>query len=137
MPMRTVGLTQASSYQIGVRRTLNLSIQEAWELITSTKGIQAWLGVDPSLQIEKGRRFHTEEGVSGEITKVNLHENIRMSWRIASWDKPSIVQVRTIASGTAKTTISFHQEKLDSPDTREAMKRYWEQALNRLIGLIQ
>lgn len=135
MPMKPVGQTQASGFQVGVRKTLNISVQEAWELITSNHGVQAWLGDVPSLQIEKGHRFQTTDGVTGEISTINPHVNIRLSWRMAGWDKPSIVQVRTIASGMAKTTISFHHEKLDGPDTRETMKRYWEQALNRLIRL--
>jgi len=137
MSMKPVGQTQGSGFQVGVRRTMNVSVQEAWELITSNPGVQAWLGDVPTIRIEKGQRFLTTDGVSGEITTVNPYVNIRLSWRMTGWDKPSIVQVRTIASGSAKTTISFHQEKLDGPDTRETMKGYWEQALNRLIGLTQ
>lgn len=134
--MKTVGLTQATGFQIGVRRTFQLSVQEAWELITSDKGTQAWLGSVSSIQWVKGERFQTQEGVSGEITTINPYENIRLSWTRNNWDKPSIVQIRTIPSGTTQTTISFHQEKLDGPDTREAMKLYWKESLDRLKNLL-
>ena len=137
MPTKQLGLTKASGFQIGVRRTLNLTVEEAWELLSSTKGIQAWLGNVPALQLETGMRFHTDEGISGQFTTVNPYRNIRLAWQSGNWDKASIVQVRTIASGTSKTTISFHQEKLDGPETREAMKRYWEQALNRLMDMAE
>lgn len=43
--------------------------------------------------------------------------------------EPSTLQIRLLSNQPDKTTISFHQENLDHPDTREQMKLHWEDAL--------
>jgi hypothetical protein len=41
---RGVGQTQATGFQIGVRKTFSISVRDAWNLLTSKKGIPTWLG---------------------------------------------------------------------------------------------
>ena len=39
-----VGLTKTVGYEVGVRRTMSFRLSDAWRLVTSTQGINLWLG---------------------------------------------------------------------------------------------
>ncbi|PWV94466.1 activator of Hsp90 ATPase-like protein [Paenibacillus cellulosilyticus] len=134
MQAKVVGQTKSTGFQVGVRRTFNIAVEDAWDLITSTQGIELWLG-HAAVIFEKGHQYQSSEGITGEIRTVNVHENIRLTWKRESWAKPSTVQVRTIAKGKDQTTISFHQENLGSLEVREEMKVYWEEVLNKLKAM--
>ncbi|MBD3922963.1 SRPBCC domain-containing protein [Paenibacillus sp. PR3] len=136
MQSKVIGQTQSSGFQIGVRRTFDIPVEKAWDLIVSAEGVQLWLGQVDSVTWEKGQRYQSKDGISGEIRTINIHQNIRLTWKKANWDKPSTVQIRTIAKGSNQTTISFHQENLSGPDIREEMKLLWEDALSRLKTMI-
>ncbi|WP_308638411.1 SRPBCC domain-containing protein [Paenibacillus silvisoli] len=135
METKQVGQTQTSGFQVGVRRTFPLAVEEAWALITSSVGTAIWLGEGASVTVEKGESFQSDEGISGEFTTVNPLVNIRLTWKRGNWDKPSILQIRTISNGEHETTISFHQEKLADPSIREEMKAHWEEVLQRLMAM--
>ncbi|WP_338130985.1 TetR family transcriptional regulator [Cohnella rhizosphaerae] len=50
-----VGKTKDAGYQIGVRRTLPVTVEEAWRFLTDAKGMRVWLGeVDGALVREGG-----------------------------------------------------------------------------------
>ncbi|WP_372813959.1 hypothetical protein [Paenibacillus sp.] len=42
-----VGQTSSVGFQVGVRRTLPLSQEQAWRLLTSPEGLSWWLGGCP------------------------------------------------------------------------------------------
>lgn len=132
---KPVGQTAAAGFQVGVRRTFPIPVQEAWRLITSPEGLSIWLGEVGSVDVEVGQMFQTEEGITGEFRVVNELENIRLSWTTEHGTTPSTLQIRTIPVGDHKTTISFHQEKLSGPEVREEMKRRWEDVLGRLQAI--
>jgi Uncharacterized conserved protein len=136
MQSKVVGQTQSSGFQVGVRRTFDIPVEDAWDLIVSAKGVQLWLGQVDSVTWEKGQHYQSKEGISGEIRTVNPYQNIRLTWKKANWDKPSTLQIRTIAKGSNQTTISFHQENLSGLDVREEMKMVWEEVLRRLKASI-
>ena len=129
---KAVGQTKAVGFQIGVRRTFALPLEAAWQLIVSAEGMSIWLGHSDLAELRAGEQYCTADGIAGEIRVVNRAENIRLTWKPEGWDKPSTLQIRTIASGSDKTTISFHQEKLRDAAAREEMKARWEQALTDL-----
>jgi len=134
--IKLVGQTKSTEFQIGVRRTFPIPIEEAWDLITSTKGIHIWLGEVSSISLSIGHQYQTEDGVSGEIRVVNQFQNIRLTWTKENWIKPSTLQIRTITNGKDKTTLSFHQENLLDIHIREEMKNKWGEVLNELIAII-
>jgi uncharacterized protein YndB with AHSA1/START domain len=134
--IKPVGQTLSSGFQVGVRRTFPITIEDAWDLITSIRGIQTWLGEISSLSLHIGQQYMTEDGVSGEIRVVNQFQNIRLTWKKEDWIKASTLQIRTISNGKDKTTISFHQENLLDINAREEMKNRWEDVLDCLKTII-
>lgn len=123
-----VGLTKAIGYQIGVRRTLPWSPEEAWAFLTSREGMRLWLGEVEPPQFQPGEAFESAGGISGEFRVVKLREQLRLRWKRAAWASPSTLQIRLLPTKNG-TTISFHQEQLTSAGLREEMKAQWEDAL--------
>jgi len=128
-----VGKTRDTGFQIGVRKSYPLSLEQAWSLITSPEGIGLWLGESKDFYLAKGRRYQTMDGTSGEVRVVNPQENIRLTWQPKSWGQASTLQIRVIPSGKDKTVIAFHQEKLSGPEEREQMRQHWAAVLDKLI----
>ncbi|MGO4346056.1 SRPBCC domain-containing protein [Paenibacillus sp. MCAF9] len=126
---KIVGQTASVGYQVGVRKTFPISREEAWAFLTSTEGLKLWLGSLSFLKFHKGETFTTPEGISGEFRVVKPLEQLRLKWEKNEWEKPSTLQIRLLSDKPDKTTISFHQENLDHPNTREQMKLYWEDVL--------
>lgn len=129
-----VGKTKDVGYEIGVRRTFDLTPDRAWELITSPDGLAAWLGEGAALIPEKGADYQTTDGARGQVTVFKPGSHLRLTWQPGGWPRPSTIQVRVIA-GPRKATISFHQEHLPGPHERIAMRDRWDAALGRLAEL--
>jgi len=132
-----VGKTASAGFQIGVRRTFPITLEEAWELLMSPEGLKLWLGETPGFQLAVGHRYETRDGIYGEIRVAKSPQQLRMTWQRPGWDK-STLQIRLYPNSTNgdKTVISFHQEKLKDAMTRETMKGYWETATERILESI-
>lgn len=129
---KVVGKTASAGYQIGVRRTLPISKEQAWSFLTSSEGVRIWLGEVAEVAFAQGARFASSEGITGEFRVVKPLEQLRLRWGKKEWAKPSTVQIRLLGNDPDRTTISFHQENLDHASTREQMKQHWEDVLNTI-----
>ena len=78
----------------------------------------------------------TQEGTTGEFRVVKPLEQLRLTWQPAGF--PECVNTSNSSAACrypGKTTISFHQEKLDSAEQREEMKVHWEEVISGLLAL--
>ncbi|MFM1651615.1 SRPBCC family protein [Brevibacillus sp. B_LB10_24] len=132
MEQRVVGQTKSVGFQVGVRRTLPVSQERAWELVTSAQGLQLWLGEATDISLRPGQRYETKTGESGEIRIVKPLQQLRLTWQKPDWQRASTVQVRILPKAGGKTTISFHQEHLVDKHVREEMKARWEAVLEEM-----
>ena len=57
---KPVGLTKDVGFQIGVRRTLPISRDDAWQLLTSKRGVKIWLGDVSKMKFNKGEKLALE-----------------------------------------------------------------------------
>jgi uncharacterized protein YndB with AHSA1/START domain len=130
-----IGQTKDTGFVVGVRKTFPISHEKAWELICSKPVLDIWVGKTGQIKLEKGAKYLTEEGITGEVRVVNPGGNIRLTWQPPGWEIASTIQVRTLPN-SAKTTISFHQENLAGPHEREEMRVRWEKVLEELEKLI-
>jgi hypothetical protein len=128
---KVVGQTKDVGFQIGVRKTFDVSIETAWNFLFSQSGLITWLGEIISGSFELNKPFKTKEGVEGKITTLNSKSNIRLSWKPQYWTNISSLQIRVISSKD-KATVSFHQDKLLDSKQREEMKRYWDGVLLKI-----
>jgi hypothetical protein len=86
-------------------------------------------------QLQKGEKYITRQGVSGEIRVNKPLEQLHMTLQKKHWPRASTCQIHLIPTSTGKTTISFHQENLQSSAEREEMKLHWEEVLKRFTEL--
>lgn len=130
-----VGQTKAVGFEIGARKTFAISLDQAWALLTSPAVVDRWLGAGAAVQWEKGTRYTTADGTTGEIRVAKPGSHLRLTWQPPGWVKPSTVQVRVISNGE-KTVISFHQEHLAGPAERMLMQQRWQAVLDYLETVI-
>jgi len=102
-----VGLTKDAGWEIGVRRTYPLSLEEAWSRVDDPA---AWLGEEPD-----------------DVRSHRPLDRVRVGWR------GTVVQV-TVREAKTGTTVGFHQEHLRSAAEREAQREHWKGVLDRLFG---
>ncbi|MCJ8013205.1 SRPBCC domain-containing protein [Paenibacillus sp. KQZ6P-2] len=131
-----VGKTKSVGYQVGVRRTFPIRLEDAWQMVMSRSGMEIWLGELSSYDLNVGNKYITSSGISGEIRVVNENQNIRLTWKKEHWERASTLQIRTIEQKNDKCTISFHQENLSSLMDREEMKTRWEEVLGKLKNIV-
>jgi len=110
--MTTTGQTADGSWEVGVRRTIARGRDEAWTLLRTL--------VDDAEAI-RGIRSETP----GQV--------LRATYQPGGWVAPSTLQLRVVAAATG-TTLAIHHERLPDAATREAMRRHWTEALDRLLA---
>jgi len=124
---RVVGETAGAGFQVGVQRSVASTAAEAWELITSRPGL--WLGEGASVAFDEGEQYEVPPRngaprASGEIRVVKPGNRLRMTWQ------PE--ELTLSESGSGKTAIHAHLEKLPDADARAAMRTRWRAALERI-----
>jgi uncharacterized protein YndB with AHSA1/START domain len=134
---RAVGETASTGFQVGVQRSVAATTTEAWKLITSRP--ELWLGEGVSVAFDEGQQYEVPPkdgapGASGEIRVVKPGERLRMTWQLEGWSAPATLQLTLSASGSGKTAIHAHLEKLPDADAREAMREHWREALERIVA---
>ncbi len=132
---RTTGETEQTGFEIGAQKTLPIKAQAAWELITSAKGREIWLGKTKDFKLQEKSPYKTNEGTKGEIRTISKGERLRLTWQPKTWEKPSTLQLYVLSKG-AKTSLGFHQEKLKDKKTREQMRQHWRGVMQKLANLI-
>ena len=132
-PRRT-GETQATGFQVGARRTFGVSVDRAWELVTSAEGMGVWLGGGRPPELEQGAEYRLRDGSAGEVRVVGP-SHLRLTWRPKGWARASTVQVRVIEQDE-RAVIAFHQEHLPGAEERELRKAHYLGALDELERLL-
>ena len=128
---RIVGQTRDTGFQIGVRRTLAVSLDDAWRRLTSPEGVRAWLG-EGDLSWDKRAPYRLADGSGGEVRVFEAGHHLRLTWQPPDWPRASTIQLRVIPAAGGKTTVAFHQEHLPGPDEREARRQHFAAALDAL-----
>lgn len=132
---RNPGRTRDVGYEIGVRRTLDLPPAAAWDLVTSPRGVRAWLGATGTLRWQPGATYLLADGTAGRVRVVAPGSHVRLTWEPEGWRRPSVIQVRVIPKD-GRATIAFHQEHLPGPRERESRRAHFRAALDALEELI-
>ncbi|NEA37116.1 SRPBCC domain-containing protein [Streptomyces sp. SID13031] len=128
--MSTAGLTKDSGWEVGVSKTLQYSVPELWDLLTSPNGLTLWLGEGAELAV--GSRYETADGTTGEVRSYREHDRIRVTWQPADWSHDSTVQLALSGSGP-KTVLRFHQERLADADERTRQRTHWQDVMTTVI----
>ncbi len=101
------GLTKDVGFQIGVRRTMPITYEDAWELLTSLEGLCIWLGPTKQLDVVEGASYELPDGSHGEVRVYAPNSHLRISRNPPGWRRPSTIQIR-VSSKSDRTVIAFH-----------------------------
>ena len=132
---KIVGQTKDVGFQIGIRKSIPISLDIAWDFLFSEEGLKIWLGKINSNQFDRNETDKTKEGVEGKVNVFKPNSHIRLTWKPKNWTNTSTLQIRVIEA-KGKTTISIHQEKLIDSNQREEMKKYWDKVTETLTKKI-
>ena len=133
---KPVGLTKDTGWQVGSRRTHPISLEPAWQIVTSDRGLGVWLGEVRNLDLEVGAKYELADGTTGEVRVFKPLSHLRITYFPPDWPRASTIQVRVIPA-SQKTQISFHQEHIPGPDEREQRKRHFHSAHDKMAVLIE
>ncbi len=131
---RRTGETKNTGFQIGARRTFDITPERAWKVLTSRRGLALWLGQGSPPRIAKGERYRLRDGSEGEVRVASPGSHLRLTWRPRKWERPSTVQMRMVPNGE-RTVVAFHQEHLPGPTKREDRRSFYKAALEALGDL--
>jgi hypothetical protein len=111
--MTPTGQTADGTWEVGVRRTIDLDPAEAWRRL-------------PSL-------LAGDEAV-GEQRSVTEGEVTRFAYRRPEWERDSTLQLRVLPASGGRATVAIHHERLPDAAAREAMRERWTGALEALAA---
>jgi uncharacterized protein YndB with AHSA1/START domain len=135
MSSTPIGKTKSQGWEIGVRRSFPINVDQAWELLVTPPGLEYWLG-EGEIDFKKGQSYEMEDGTKGEIRSYTEGSLIRMTWQPPRWDFASTLQIR-VSSAKKGSTISVHHEKLENGEQREEMRSHWTAVFDKLGKLIK
>ncbi len=128
------GLTKDAGWQAGASRTLPWTREQAWEVLTSSAGLAAWLGRVEALPAEVGQPYRTTDGTTGELRSLRPLDRVRLTWRPAGRRAPATLQV-ALSDGARGTVVRLHADRLDDAAEREQVLARFASALDVLAGL--
>jgi uncharacterized protein YndB with AHSA1/START domain len=126
---RLLGQTADAGFQVGVRRTFPLPLEQTWDALTSPDAMTLWLGAADAV-LAPGAAYGGA-GVAGEIRVVKPRDRVRFT-RTEGSGAASTVQIALTATGPAKTSLTFHHEKLSSSEERNAIREHWRAVADAL-----
>lgn len=128
---KPVGQTKSQGWQIGVSRTLPISLEKAWEMILDALELPSEMIQQQQHSYNKGTVLETGSATRIEIRSHEPYSLLRMKWHPKGWSRSSTLQIRVRPAKTG-TTISVHHEWLQDAEHREAMRRHWTEVLEVL-----
>jgi uncharacterized protein YndB with AHSA1/START domain len=136
---RADGETADAGFQLGVQRSVGSPAARVWKLIVDEP--QLWLGEGAAIEFRVGERYRVPAGkgslaASGEIRVAKPGARLRMTWQPRGWPAPATLQLALTETGTGKTAIRLHMEKLPDAEAREAMRVHWRTAVDRIAAAL-
>jgi len=115
--MDKIGLTKDAGWQYGIRRTVDLPLEEVWDYLFSKNGFKIWA-----------------DQVQTDFSTFKKYSHIRTKWKMRDWDDAASLQLRVLSnSRTKKTTIALHIDQIRNELHRDMAKKYWTGVLTKII----
>lgn len=123
--------TASQGWETGIRRTFDITPDQAWELLFTPPILGAWLDDKANIPFQKGDTYTTISGITIRVSSVTTGKVIRMKWQQAPNTDASTLQIRVIPA-KGKTTIAFHHEWLKDATEKAGMNTFWKNVLDKI-----
>ena len=121
------GRAADGSYQAGVRRSMQMSAEEAWKNWGESQGMARWLGACEE-PLEEGKESALEDGTRIKAVRVRPPKQLRLRLEREDWAQPRTAQLRILKAARG-VTVALHLEGLSSVRERSEVIERWTQAL--------
>lgn len=129
----STGKTRDAGWQIGVSKTVDHSVEDVWDFITSPAGIAIWLGEGVTVLSDLGAGYETTAGVQGETRSFRELDRVRLTWQPPDWTHDTTLQLTVTSAGEGRARLGVHQERLADAAERERQRRHWQGVVNALV----
>jgi uncharacterized protein YndB with AHSA1/START domain len=133
--MNPVGLTKDVGWQIGVRRTIDVSPGVLWDFIISPGGMRCWFGDVDDFSWDAKAVYALPDGTHGEVRVFKPHSHVRLTWHPPAYPHASTIQVHVISKGD-RAVLAFHQEHLPDQQAREDRRAFFRTALDKIEAVL-
>lgn len=112
--LRDVGQRRGGSYEVSRSRTFPVPLAALYRAFAEEEQRRAWLS-----------------GVEPEIRTLNAEKNVR-----TVWPDGTRVELRFVAGGPEKSTLTVQHRRLPDAEAREERRRWWGERLDALGALL-
>jgi len=116
------------AYQVSIRKTIPVTLQDLWNYMLSYEGIKLWIGYTGPIIWKRGEKYTKRNGTDFCVRVFKELSHVRVTYTQREWPNISTIQMKFVSSKTG-TTISFHQEKLLDEKQQIAMRYHWEKII--------
>lgn len=121
------GRAADGTYAAGVRRTFELTAEDAWTNWGGPEGLQRWLG-RAKKSLEEGAETVLADGTRVKAIRVRPPSHLRIRLEREDWSQARTAQLRVLRAARG-VTIALHAEGLPDAATRADLIERWTQAL--------
>jgi len=115
---------------IKVSRVVPLTLDQVWQLLTTSAGAEALLGKGAALGA-KGEPWRSVDGSHGVVRSYHPMEQVRLTWHADEHAAATLVDLRLTSEGTG-TRLDLRHEHVQDPALGQSLPHRWDEALDRI-----
>lgn len=131
--LRLLGET-SRGFEFGISRTLPLTPEKAWKLLTEGVGLEAWAGDQVAVEMRKGAHQDLK-GKRVEVRGVKEGEQVRL-WISAPGVPRRTIQMSLAPASDDRVAVRFHEENLPGQAARKRASRKWQDVMDEVEEIL-
>lgn len=131
---RIDGQNYKGEYSATITKSVTMTQNALWKLLTSSKGISAWLKPMGKFSLKPKNSFEVPGEIFGDVRTVVSPKRIRLSWQDSDWEKKTYVEIHVVGRPNKTSMLVFSHDGLKTPAHKEKMRKHWRSAIDDLLA---
>ncbi|OQW48897.1 MAG: hypothetical protein A4S09_13090 [Proteobacteria bacterium SG_bin7] len=132
---RIDGQNYKGEYSATITKSFPMDQKTLWKLMTSCKGINAWLKPIGKFSLKPNSAFEIAGEIFGDVRTVVPPKRIRLSWQDLDWEKKTYLEIHVVGRPNKGSILVFSHDGLKTSAHKEKMRKYWRAAVDGILGL--